>query len=541
MSNPDWWRGATIYQIYPRSYQDTTGDGIGDFAGITRRLDHIAALGVDAIWISPFNKSPMKDFGYDVSDYSDVDPMFGTLTDFDALIARAHELSLKVTMDMVMAHCSDQHAWFRQSRTSRDNAKHDWFVWADAREDGSAPTNWLSVFGGPSWEWDSVRRQYYMHNFLSSQPQLNYHNPDVQDAMLGEVRFWLDRGIDGFRFDACNYHFHDTQLRDNPPAGRGSGSSFIEASNPYSFQQHDYDKSRPENLGFLKRVRDLLNEYDDRTSVGEVGDEWRSYDTVAAYTEGGERLHMAYTFDLLADQFTAGFIRKTIERIGEKVSGGWVCHSFSNHDVTRHVTRWAEPGDDRERLAKFCISLLTSLRGSICLYQGEELGLPEADIAYEDLTDPYGIRFWPGFKGRDGCRTPMVWEGDARFGGFSDTNAHKPWLPVPQEHLALAVDRQGEGSVLAHYRDAIAVRQADPALVKGDIVFLDGLPEDVLAFTRTHEGQTRTCVFNFARHERRVPLSLCDIATFAAAPDQVARQEGETLTLPPLGFAMTGG
>ena len=537
MSEQDWWRGATIYQIYPRSYQDSDADGIGDFRGITRRLDHIASLGVDAIWISPFNKSPMKDFGYDVSDYRDVDPMFGTLDDFDALVARAHELGLKVTMDMVMSHCSDQHPWFRESRKSQDNPKADWFVWADAKADGSAPTNWLSVFGGPSWEWDSIRRQYYLHNFLASQPDLNYHNPEVQDAMLGEVRFWLDRGVDGFRFDACNYHFHDRKLRDNPPVKRGAGSSFIEASNPYSFQDHLHDKSQPENLAFLQRVRALLDEYDARTSVGEVGDEHRSYDTVAAYTREG-RLHMAYTFDLLADQFSATFVRETMERIGDKVADGWVCHSFSNHDVTRHVTRWARPGDDRERLAKFCISLLTSLRGSICLYQGEELGLPEADIAYEDLTDPYGIRFWPGFKGRDGCRTPMVWEGDARFGGFSKTEADKPWLPVPDEHLPLAVDRQGEGSVLAHYRDAIAARRADPRLVKGDIEFLDDLPDDVLGFTRSHEGQTRTCLFNFRREEVRLDRDFGAATGFPAARDQLGRTEDGVTVLPALGFLL---
>ena len=285
-------------------------------------------------------------------------------------------------------------------------------------------------------------------------------------------------------------------------------------------------------------MRTLLDEYDARTSVGEVGDEHRSYDTVAAYTREN-RLHMAYTFDLLAAHFSAEFVRHTIERIGDKVADGWVCHSFSNHDVTRHVTRWAEPGDDRERLAKFCISVLTTLRGSICLYQGEELGLPEADVAYEDLTDPYGIRFWPGFKGRDGCRTPMVWEGDARFGGFSTTTAAKPWLPVPQAHQELAVDQQGQGSVLAHYRDAIAARQADPVLVQGDIHFIDGLPEDVLAFTRTFEGKTRTCVFNFARQERRIPMQLNDIVQFTAAPGQIATQQGDTLVLPSLGFALS--
>ncbi len=536
MSNPDWWRGATIYQVYPRSYQDTDADGIGDLKGITRRLDHIASLGVDAIWISPFMASPMKDFGYDVSDYRDVDPMFGTLADFDELMAEAHKRNLKVTIDMVMAHCSDQHAWFRESRRSRDNPRADWFVWAEAREDGSAPTNWLSVFGGPCWEWDSVRRQYYMHNFLKEQPQLNYHNPEVQEAMLGEIRFWLDRGVDGFRFDACNYHFHDTELRNNPPAERSSGSSFIEASNPYSFQDHLYDKSRPENLEFLRRVRALLDEYDDRTSVGEVGDEHRSYDTVAAYTRGTERLHMAYTFDLLADQFSAEFIRGTIERIEDKVREGWVCHSFSNHDVTRHVTRWAEPGDDPERLAKFCISLLTALRGSICLYQGEELALPEADVAYEDLTDPYGIRFWPGFKGRDGCRTPMVWEGDARFGGFSETQAEKPWLPVPAEHLPLALDRQKDGGVLDHYRAAIGLRQGSEVLLKGDIAFHD-FGADILAFERSHEGGRMLCLFNFDRRVRRVAVEGTP-REVPTAPELAAVRDGGELVLPPLGFAL---
>ncbi|SOH94004.1 alpha-glucosidase [Monaibacterium marinum] len=540
MSNSDWWRGATIYQIYPRSYQDTTGDGIGDLAGITQRLDHVVSLGVDAIWISPFFKSPMADFGYDVSDYRDIDPMFGTLADFDTLIEQAHQRDIKIIIDQVLSHCSDQHAWFKESRQSRDNPKADWFVWADANEDGSAPTNWLSVFGGPSWEWDSTRRQYYLHNFLASQPDLNYHNPDVQDAMLGEIRFWLDRGVDGFRFDACNYHFHDQELRSNPPAQRGSGSSFIEASNPYSFQDHLYDKSQPENLAFLQRVRALLDEYEGRSSVGEIGDEHRSYDTVAAYTRDS-RLHMAYTFDLLADKFSAGFIRHTIEVIEDKVADGWVCHSFSNHDVTRHVTRWAQPGDDREHLAKFCISLLTCLRGSICLYQGEELALPEADIAYEDLTDPYGIRFWPGFKGRDGCRTPMVWQGEARFGGFSDTNADKPWLPVPAAHLPLAVDQQGNGtdSVLDHYRAAIAARQSDTTYVKGDIRFIDDLPPDVLAFTRSYQGVTRTCVFNFAREQREIAMVLDGVADFTTATGQVAQQQGDMLILPPLGFAIS--
>ena len=268
--------------------------------------------------------------------------------------------------------------------------------------------------------------------------------------------------------------------------------------------------------------------------MGEVGDEHRSYDTVAAYTRD-RRLHMAYTFDLLADQFSAEFIRKTVERIGEKVADGWVCHSFSNHDVTRHVTRWAQEGDDPERLAKFCISLLTALRGSICLYQGEELGLPEADVAYEDLQDPYGIRFWPGFKGRDGCRTPMVWEQGAANGGFT---TGRPWLPVPNAHLPHAVDAQTGDGVLAHYRAALALRRGDPRMVSGEIRFLDDLPEDVLAFTRAQDGAERLCIFNFAREERRIALEVGTLVEMPTAQGQLARVEGDTLILPPLGFAL---
>jgi alpha-glucosidase len=517
-SDPDWWRGAVIYQIYPRSFQDTTGSGSGDLKGITERLPHVASLGADAIWISPFFTSPMADMGYDISDYRDVDPMFGTLADFDALIARAHELGLRVMVDQVLSHTSDQHAWFKESRKSRDNPKADWYVWADAKPDGTAPTNWLSVFGGPSWEWDSVRRQYYLHNFLTSQPDLNYHNPDVQDAILDTVRFWCERGVDGFRVDACNYHFHDTELRDNPVAQRSSGSSFIEASNPYSFQQHDYDKSRPENVAFLERLRAVLDEFPDRASVGEIGDEGRSVQTVATYT-AGKRLHMAYTFDLLGDEFSADHIRTVVERFERDVAEGWVTYSFSNHDVTRHVTRFAREGEDPDTLARFCLTLLACLRGSICLYQGEELALPEAEVAFEDLNDPYGIRFWPGFKGRDGCRTPMVWEKDAPMGGFS--TAAKTWLPVYGPHLERAVDTHDDGSILAHYREVLALRRATPALVKGDIRFLDA-DGDVLIFERSHDGQVVTCAFNFGPAMVEVEVA------------------GERLSLPPRGSVLKG-
>ncbi|WP_245469746.1 alpha-amylase family glycosyl hydrolase, partial [Mesorhizobium sp. M7A.F.Ca.MR.362.00.0.0] len=466
-----WWRGCVIYQIYPRSYQDTTGNGSGDLAGITSRLAHVASLGVDAVWLSPFFKSPMADMGYDVSDYCDVDPVFGTLEDFDALVAEAHRLGLKIVIDQVLSHSSDRHDWFVESRASRDNPKSDWYIWADTKPDGSAPNNWLSVFGGPAWEWDSTRRQYYMHNFLASQPDLNFHNPEVQDALLDTVRFWLERGVDGFRLDTVNYYVHDRWLRSNPPLASSVAGTNGE-TNTYLYQEHLFDKTQPENLAFLRRFRALLDEYDDRAAVGEIGDEGRSLQTLAAYTSGGDKLHMCYTFDLLGPQFSAAHVRGCVEAFEAAVSDGWVCWAFSNHDVVRHVSRWTRPGSDPDAVARFSIMLLSCLRGSICLYEGEELGLEEAELAYEDLRDPVGIRFWPGVKGRDGCRTPMVWEAGADNAGFSTA---RPWLPIPASHRTRAVDVQNAdtASVLKSYRTTLALRGEHEALVSGSIRFLD--------------------------------------------------------------------
>ena len=493
----DWWRGAVIYQVYPRSFQDSNNDGIGDLPGITARLPYIASLGVDAIWLSPFFPSPMDDMGYDVSDYCNVDPMFGTLADFDALLAKAHALGLKVIIDQVLSHCSDQHPWFKQSRQSRDNPKADWFVWADPNPDGTPPNNWLSVFGGPAWEWDGTRGQFYMHNFLASQPDLNFHNVAVQDALLETVRFWLERGVDGFRLDTVNFYFHDAELRNNPPV-QSAGSAEAPDTNPYGMQEHIYSKSRPENIGFLKRFRALLDEYEGRTAVGEVGDGSRALQIVGEYTEGDDKLHMCYTFDLLSPDFSAAHFRGAVTRFEAAVADGWVCWAFSNHDVIRHLSRWLKPGDDPAHLAKFSIALLSALRGSLCIYQGEELGLPESDVAFEDLTDPYGIRFWPAYKGRDGCRTPMVWEAEAPNAGFTGGT---PWLPVSNADLAVDTN----SPVLAAYREILAFRAAHPAMQQGDITFLPEAGE-VLAFTRETAGEKLLFVFNLGREAVQWPL-----------------------------------
>ncbi|MBD0415959.1 beta-galactosidase BglA [Oryzicola mucosus] len=538
MTDPhDWWRGCVIYQVYPRSFQDTTGDGSGDLVGITERLPYIASLGVDAVWLSPFFKSPMADMGYDVSDYCDVDPMFGTLDDFDRLIAEAHRLGLKIIIDQVLSHTSDQHPWFIESRADRDNPKADWYVWAAPKPDGGPPNNWLSNFGGSAWEWDSVRKQYYLHNFLISQPDLNFHNPEVQAALLETVRFWLDRGVDGFRLDTVNHYIHDRWLRDNPPSAEALAGT-IDTTNPYGYQLHLFNKTQPENLVFLQRFRRLLNEYEGRAAVGEVGDEWRSLQTVAAYTSGGDKLQMCYTFDMLGPDFSAGYVHKCVSAFEAMVIDGWYCWAFSNHDVMRHVTRWTRPGEDPKAVARFAIGLMACLRGSVCLYQGEELGLQEAELAFEDLRDPYGIRFWPGFKGRDGCRTPMVWEANAPNAGFS---TGKPWLPVlpAQSRQSVNVQQTDPDSVLNHYRAVLAARKQHPALVTGSIDLFE-VEDEILAFIRQTGDEKLLCLFNFSDQPVNwiVPSGL-STGEPIAFPGAAGSAELGKVALPPLGIFLS--
>lgn len=487
----DWWKGAVIYQVYPRSYQDSDGDGVGDLPGITRRLPHIASLGVDAIWISPFFRSPMKDFGYDVSDYRDIDPMFGTLDDFDALVARAHDLGLAVMIDLVLSHSADQHPWFAESRASRDNARADWYVWADPKPDGTPPNNWLSIFGGSAWQWDARRCQYYLHNFLTSQPDLNFHNPDVQDALLDVARFWLDRGVDGFRLDTINFYTHDAELRDNPPlAPELRKSDTAPAVNPYNHQSHVYDKSRPENIGFLEKLRAVMDPYG-AAAVGEIGDSENAWQVLNDYTGVPGRMHMSYVFDFLSGaDLTAARIVEVFQAAAENAPDGWPCWAFSNHDVVRHISRW----NLSDAAARAYATVLICLRGSVCLYQGEELGLPEADIAFDDLQDPYGIEFWPEFKGRDGCRTPMVWD-DTPLGGFTTGT---PWLPVPAAHppLSVAVQDREPHSLLNHYRRVIALRRDNPVLRDGDIALRADGP--VLDITRENADARLTLRANLS-------------------------------------------
>ncbi|MBO6766846.1 MAG: DUF3459 domain-containing protein [Erythrobacter sp.] len=516
-----WWKGAAIYQIYPRSFQDSNGDGIGDLPGITQRLPHVASLGVDAIWISPFFKSPMKDFGYDVADYCDVDPIFGTLDDFDALVARAHELDLKVLIDQVYSHTSDEHPWFAESRADRTNRKSDWYVWADAKRDGSPPSNWQSVFGGPAWTWDARRRQYYLHNFLNSQPQLNMHKPEVQEAVLGVMRFWLDRGVDGFRIDALNFAMHDPELRDNPPAP----ATDRPRTRPFDFQVKKHNMSHPDIPAFIERIRALTDEYDGIFTVAEVGGDEAEAE-MKSFTAGEEHLNSAYGFNFLyADKLTPGAICAALAEWPDEEGIGWPSWAFENHDAPRATSRWWSPAD-RGKAARLKVTLLAALRGNIILYYGEELGLTQVDIPFEQLHDPEAIANWPLTLSRDGARTPMPWEASAAHCGFTDG---EPWLPVGEENASRSVEAQeaDDESLLHHTRAMLALRRANPALHHGAVVRCETVG-DLFVIERRAGTQSIRCLFNFGSFAVAPPSDL-------SSGTVVASTNGATAaSLPPL-------
>lgn len=478
-----WWKRAVFYQIYPRSFADSNGDGVGDLAGIAQRLDYVASLGVDAVWLSPFFPSPMKDFGYDVSDYRGVDPAFGTLADFDALVAKAHQLGLKIVIDQVWSHTSDQHAWFKASAAG-DPVFADWYVWADAKADGSPPNNWRASFGGPAWNWHPARRQYYLHNFLPEQPDLNFHCLAVQDAILDVARFWLDRGVDGFRLDVINYLAHDGLLRDNPVRGCEAAASTIR------FQRQLHNKSQPEALAFVERLRTLLDSYGARMAVGEIFDD----DMLGRQREytGPGRLHTAYSFHLLnAARATPALFRSAIE--GWAGAGGWPSWSLGNHDVARFPSRL---GQDDPRLTRTLLALLLSLPGTPFLYQGEELGLPQARLPFEALRDPFAIASWTDAgqdAGRDGARTPMPWSPDMPDG----------WLPLDTRHRARSVAAQDAdpNSMLHFTREMMERRRASPALQTGETILRDA-PDGVLAFERRLGDDRLLCRFELAGTDR---------------------------------------
>ncbi len=491
-----WWRGAAVYQVYPRSFADANGDGIGDLAGIIGKLDYIASLGVDAVWIAPFFTSPMADFGYDVADYRGVDPIFGTLADFDRLVSALHDRGLKLIIDLVFAHTSDQHPWFADSRSSRDARHSNFYVWADAKPEGSPPSNWQSVFGGPAWTWDARRGQYYLHNFLAAQPQLNLHNPAVQAELVDVARFWLDRGVDGFRLDAINFAMHDPLLRDNPPVPAGVG----QRTRPFDFQQHIFNQSQPGIVDFLERLRALFDEYGAIHTVAEVGGNDADAE-MKAFTAGNARLNSAYGFDYLyAPALTPALVARCAAAWDDAPGTGWPSWAFSNHDAPRWLSRWA-PDGHRDAFARMALTLFACLRGNIILWQGEELGLTQIDVPFEQLQDPEAIANWPLTLSRDGARSPMPWVGNAAHCGFT---TGQPWLPLGDDRPALAVDRQDGDptSLLSLTRALLALRRQTAALRLGAMDVLVA-SDDLLVFRRSHAGRSVLVACNFSAKPQR--------------------------------------
>ncbi|MEN8113547.1 MAG: alpha-amylase family glycosyl hydrolase [Actinomycetota bacterium] len=507
-----WWKTAVVYQIYPRSFRDTTGNGVGDLNGITDRLDYLAdTLGIDAIWVSPFYRSPMADFGYDVADYTDVDPLFGTLTDFDRLLTEAHRRGLKVIIDWVPNHTSDQHAWFTESRSSRTSPKRDWYVWRDAKPDGSLPNNWQAVFGGPAWEYDEHTDQHYLHSFLPQQPDLNWRNPEVVEAMHDTLRFWLDRGVDGFRIDVAHFIMKHPDLADNPPAPPPADEADFKEMGDYDEWSHINDKGHPDVHEAFRGIRRVLDEYDERFAVGEIHifdwDEW------AAYYGDGDELHMPFNFSLIWAEWTADAIRRRIQGLEAAIPPhGWPNYVLGNHDEQRLATRYAD-----RNVAAATVLLLT-LRGQPTLYYGDELGLPETRVPAELEQDPWGLRV-PGMS-RDGSRTPMQWTGDPSH-DFTRPGVN-PWLPFGADADRRNVEDQlrDEGSVLNLYRHLIEIRKARPSLHRGSIVLLDGLPDDVLGYHRDHDGERTLVLINFADTDRDVDLAMPTTLLLSSVADR---------------------
>ena len=442
------WKNKIIYQIYPRSFLDTSNNGIGDLNGITSKVDYIADLGVDYVWISPFFKSPQKDFGYDVSDYRSVDKLFGSNDDFKNLLDVFHKKVLKVIVDLVLSHTSEEHEWFKRSIKSKDNKFSDWYVWQDGDPE-IPPNKWLSVFGGSSWKWSEKRNQFYLHNFLESQPDLNFHNEEVQNQMLNEIEYWLKFGVDGFRFDVINFLFHDTELRNNPYKDKKDVRPLgFNKNNPYGLQIHKYDNTRPEVIPYLEKIRKILDKYS-AISIGEIVSE-DPLETIGQYTNEN-RLHMAYCFEFLSEDFNFENIDVIVDDFFKNNPKSWPCWAFSNHDSKRIASRASEnPKKIMEKLLK--------LKGNICIYQGEELGLRESNVEFQNIQDPFGKNFWPEFKGRDGCRIPMPWDAKAKNFGFS---SNIPWLPIEKQYknLCVATQIQDPNSTLNFTKKQIGFRK----------------------------------------------------------------------------------
>ena len=505
----NWWESAVFYQIYPRSFKDSNNDGIGDLAGVIEKLDHLndgkgGGLGIDAIWFSPFFPSPQADFGYDVSDYCNIDSDYGTLEDFDQLVEESHRRGIKIVLDLVLNHSSDQHKWFQESRKNSTNSKADWYVWADPKPDGSPPNNWLAVFGGAAWTFEPQRGQYYLHNFLPEQPDLNWYNPKVREALADVVRFWMNRGADGFRLDTANYYAYDRQLRDNPK--RPGNSELMEdgqEANPLSQYITKYSKDRPENLEFIHYLRKIFDE-SGAVSIGEIGSAEGLESTLKLgtdYVKKGKGLHLAYTFSMLNKNMDAEYLEHVLRVTEESIEDGWPCWSLSNHDCMRMISRFDCFGE-RDGFQQMMLLLLLSLRGTPIIYYGEEVDMQEYEITKDELRDPQGIRFWPDIKGRDGCRLPFPWNSKLTNQGFN--SGTKPWLPASNK-LSLDQVKADSGSTFHVLQEMLQIRKKFPALQNGSYrkILLDG---DCFVFERKTEDETMLIAANFSTEEQSINL-----------------------------------
>jgi len=500
---PPWWQSAVFYQIYPWSFQDSNGDGIGDLRGIQSRLDYLrdgttASLGVDAIWLSPIYPSPMRDFGYDVSDYCNIDPRFGTLADFDELLREAHRRGVRVIMDLVLNHTSDQHNWFRDSRVSRNSSRRQWYCWADGKSFGRRPNNWNARFGGSSWTWDPQARQYYLHSFLKEQPDLNWQHPPVRKAMWDIVRFWLDRGVDGFRLDAINWLGKDTRWPNNP---------FRFGLRGYTRQHHLFDRDQAIAHEVMRELRQLVSTYRDVVLIGEAAADTPG-GPASFYGHGDDELHLVFDFRLMKSPWRVDAFRRFLsDQVPTIPKGGWPTIVFSNHDQSRHIDRYGVGGDVQGR-ARAAALLLLTMPGTPFVYYGEELGMRNGMLRYRDLRDPYTKRFWPFRPGRDPARTPMQWDA-SRSAGFTPG---QPWLPVSPDYSQLNVAREAGDphSLWSLYRRLLELRRLSPALSLGEHQLVDGSPAECLLYereARTDQGgkekmlvavnfSERTCEFN---------------------------------------------
>jgi alpha-glucosidase len=525
-----WWENAVFYEIYPRSFQDTNGDGIGDLNGITSRLDYLAELGVEALWITPFSPSPQVDFGYDVSDYEDVDPQFGTLADFDRLLAEAHRRGMRVVTDLVLNHTSDRHRFFAESRAARSSPKRDWYVWRDP-VDGKPPNNWYSGFGPAAWTLDPATGQYYYHFFYPQQPDLNWRNPAVEQALFSSVRFWLDRGVDGFRLDAINWLFEDPALRDNP---------VLPALRPGSATEHEqelkHNRDLPETHGVLRRLRALSDRYPgQRVLIGEIWTPTMRQLVEYYGTPGAEEVQLPFNFFFLqVPKLDAAAFRGEIARAEAALQGRPTTYVLSNHDRPRAYDRYGD-GKHGDAIAKLLATLLLTLRGAPFIYYGEEIGMVTTEPARkEDVRDPVGKLYWPGDKGRDGERTPMQWDATAAAGFSRGT----PWLPVPASAATRNVAAQSADpdSILGYYRRLLRYRKSSAVLRHGGYEEI-GQDPHLLAYRRSRAGQAVVVALNMSAEPRtlRLPSDLARAtlrAVVASAAPSAPAVAGE-LRLPP--------